>query len=191
MRSALTLGEVYALSYCGKGNIGSVHLKSHIVSQGVQHRGLNDEPLTGQCAHSHSYHHNLGKYSHLFLARHLRRLGIQGFDNPFAWQVLAHPSSLDVARLCRELDWLYLLQQTWQLLLEMVACLSAYPLVKLKSWLASLVSKGYQLKSVCPCDWLRFLPLPLVAWRGYLACFLKLNQVAYPYIYSTINGSRL
>lgn len=192
MRSALTLGVGVPALFCyDRGNIESARLKSHTASQCVQHKGLCGEPLAGHCVHSHSYLHNLGRYNYPSQARHLQRLGIQDFGNPSAWQESSHPSNSGVTHPCRERGLPYQLQQTWQSLLVLVVYLWAYLLRLLKSWHASQVGKGYQLKSAYPYGWQRFWLLPLVAWQDCRSCFLKLNQVVYPYNYSTTNGGRL
>ena len=183
MRFDLTLGVGgYVLSYCGMGSIASARLKSHNVGQGVQHRGLCGELLTGHCVRYHSYPHNFDKYSYPSLARHSQRLGIQDFDNPSAWRVSDHPSNSGVTHPYRELDLPCQLQSIWQFVLAMVAYLWASLSMMLKSWPASLGSKGYQLKSAYPYGWRIFWLSRLVAWHDYLSCSLKLNQVAYPYL---------
>ncbi len=183
MRFALALGvDDFALSYYGKGSIESAHLKSHTVGQGVQRKVLYDEPLAEQYDHCRSYPHNLGRYSYLFSALRLRRLDIQVFDIPSLVAVSDHLSNSGVTRLCRELDLLCLLQRTWLSLRGLVACLSAYLLRLLKSWLASLESKGYPLKLVYPYGLLKSLPLLQDAKRGYLSYFLVLHLVVFSYL---------
>jgi len=183
MRVALTLGVGdYALSYCGKGNIESAHSEYHIVGQGVQRKGLYDELEVEHCVRSRSYCHNLGRYNYPFQALHSRRLGIQGFENPSALRLINLPSNSDVTHLCRELDLLCLLQQTWQSLRELGVCLSVYLLRMQKSWLASLGNKGYQLMLASPFGWLKSLPLLRVAKQDYQSYFLKLNQVVFSYL---------
>ena len=181
MRSALTLGEVYAWSCYGRGSIVSARLKSHNVSQGVQRKGLCGGLLTGHCGRFRFYPHNLGRYNYLFQAHHLQMLGIQGFDNPSVGQVLVHPSSSGVTHLCHEPGLPYQLQRKPLWIYQLASGLWAYLSKKQQSWLASLVNKGYQLKSPCPSYWQRFWLLPLASWQDCLSGFLKLNQVVCSY----------
>ena len=178
---ALTLGDVSVSSYCGTSSIGFDHLKSHSVGQDVQRKGLYDVLQGEQHSHCHSLPRNLDRYSYPSLARHSQRLGIQGFDNPAALLALDPPSNLGVTHPCRELGLPYQLQQTWQSLQGLVAVLWAYLSKRQQSWLASLASKEYLLKSVYPYGLLKSLPLLRGAKRGYPSYSLKLNQVVFSY----------
>ena len=182
MRSTLTSGEVSALSYCGTSSIRFGHLKSHSVGQGARHKGLYGELLIGHYAHYHSYRHNLGRYNYLFLARHSQRLDIQGFGNPAALRVSAPPSSLGAARLAHVLGWLCQLSRKPLLIWGLAVVLWAYLSKRQQSWLASLVSRALPKLSAYLYDLRQSWLSHLVAWRDYLSCSLKLNQVVYPYL---------
>ena len=182
MRLALTLGEASSSSYCGISSIRFAHLKSHIASQGVQRKVLYDEPLVEQHDHCRFYPHNLGKHSYLFLAHHLQRLGIQGFDNPSALLVLDLLSNSGVTPPCRELGWLFLPQQTWQLLQGLVSFLWAYLVELMKSLVSFLGGKVSPLMLAYPCETQKSWLSLLAAKLGYQSYSFQLNQVVCPYL---------
>jgi len=191
MRLDLTLGGVCVSSYCGNLSIGFAHLKSHNVNQDVQRRGLYGGLVAEHCVHYHSYPHNLGRCSYPVREPRLQRLDIQDCHIPLSGQVSDHLSSSGVTHLWRELNSFAHLQRKPLWIYQLVSYLLAYLLKMLKSWLASLVDKVFPMWSASLYGWQRFLLLPLAAWQGYQSYFLKLNQVSYPYLNSTINGSRL
>lgn len=182
MRSALTLGEVSASFYCGISSKASDHLKSHISNQVSLYRGLCDGLQDELYSHCRFYPRNLGKYSYLFQAHHSQRLGIQDFENPFAWQELDRPSNSGVTHLWRELNLPVHLQRTWRLLRGLVGVLCVYLSEPMKSLVSFLVGKEYPLKLACPYVMLKSWFLLLVAKLGYQSYSFRLNQVVCPYL---------
>lgn len=182
MRVGVTLGEVSALSCCGRESIKSARLKSRIANQVSRRRGLYDEPQGGQYGHCHFYHHNPDKYSYPFQIHPSRRLDIQAFDIPLLVAVSAHPSSSDATRLCRELGSPSQLQQTLLLLLELVGVLWVFLSAPMRFLVSFLEGKVFPLMLACPCELLKSWLLLQVAKQDYLSYSARLNQAACPYL---------
>lgn len=192
MRSALTSGgDDSALSYCGKGNTESTHLKSCNANQDVPHKVLYDAPVVEYCGHSHSGHRNLDRYNCPSLIHHSQKLGIQDSDNSFAWRVSVRLSNLDERGQIHAGDSYVRQRQTPQYFSLLAACLFCDLLEPPLSWLWFQVSKVYRMLSASLCGKLKSLTLHLAAKQDCQSYFWQLNQVAYPYFNITINGGRM
>jgi len=120
---------------------GLCRYRSYIVNRGVRHTIVYGGFEAQYDNHYHSLPRTSGKYNYPVEAQPLRKQDIQDFDNPSGVLVLNHLSSSDGLCPCRVPNWLYLLQQTWQLFLVMVGAQWACPLEQLRFWLAFLVDK--------------------------------------------------